>query len=170
METQQGIVKWRELSKNNGGHPWQEKQCLSRTRNERCEMGGRGAASNLGFYRDRHGRMVAYGSEFRCILQYRRMKFVELRSQVEKPRVPIETRTPKRIYVLVGRKGELKAVTFYDSNGRRRLQIDLDHEHNGFKPHRHQGYGHGEGDDLRPSEKRLVKIIERIWRRHNESK
>lgn len=132
-------------------------------------MGGRGAASGLGLYRDRHGRIVAYGSEFRCILQFRRIKFVTIRSEVEKPRVPLETRTPKRIYVLVGRKGQLKAISFYDSEGRRRLQIDLDHEHNKHKPHRHEGYDmHGEGEELRASEKRLLTIIERIWRKHNE--
>ena len=130
-------------------------------------MGGRGASSGIGLYRDRHGRMVAYGSEFRCILQVKRIKFVELRSQVEKPRVPLETRTPKRTYVLVGRKGELKAITFYDSKGLRRLQIDLDHFHGGNMPHRHTGYGHDNGTALRPSEKRLVTIIETIWRKHN---
>ena len=133
-------------------------------------MGGRGASSDLGLYRDRHGRMVAYGSEFRCILQVKRIKFVELRSQVEKPRVPIETRTPKRIYVLVGRKGELKSISFYDSKGRRRLQLDLDHPHSGISPHRHTGYGHDEGVALRPSEKRLVTIVEKIWRQHNAGK
>lgn len=133
-------------------------------------MGGRGASSGIGLYRDRHGRMVAYGSEFRCILQVKRIKFVELRSQVEKPRVPLETQTPKRTYVLVGRKGELKAITFYDSKGRRRLQIDLDHFHDGNMPHRHTGYGHDDGTALRPSEKRLVSIIEKIWRKHNEDR
>lgn len=134
-------------------------------------MGGRGAASGLGLYRDRHGRLVAYGSEFRCILQVRRIKFVTLRDEVEKPRVPLETRTPDRIYVLVGRKGQLKAISFYDSKGRKRLQIDLDHEHDKQKPHRHEGYDrHGEGAKLRDSEKRLVAAIEKIWRECHEEK
>jgi hypothetical protein len=34
-------------------------------------------------------------------------------------------------------------------------------------PHRHTGYGHDNGTALRPSEKRLVTIIETIWRKHN---
>ena len=133
-------------------------------------MGGRGAASGLGLYRDRHGRLVAYGSEFRCILQVRRIKFVTMRNEVESSRVPLETRTPKRTYVLVGKRGELKAISFYDSKGRKRLQLDLDHKHNGLKPHRHEGYDHGEGDKPRASEKRLITIIEKIWRKHNEGK
>ncbi len=133
-------------------------------------MGGRGASSGLGLYRDRHGRIVAYGSEFRCILQFRRIKFVTIRDEVESPRVPLETRTPKRIYVLVGKRGQLKAISFYDSKGMKRLQLDLDHKHKGFKPHRHTGYDHGDGDDARASEKRLIALIAKIWRQHNEGK
>ncbi len=64
-------------------------------------MGGRGAASGLALYRDRHGHMITYGSEFRCLLQVKKIKFVTLRNQQESPRIPLETQTPKRIYVLV---------------------------------------------------------------------
>lgn len=129
-------------------------------------MGGRGSASNF-LYRDRSGKFAEYGSEYKTIHQYGKIKFVQPRNTKDSVRVPEETRTKGRIYVTVGKKGELKAVTRYDKNGKKCLQIDLSHPHNGLKPHSHKGYNHKEGKRLSKSEKALVRRIEKEWGRYN---
>lgn len=137
-------------------------------------MGGRGASSGLRLYRDRHGKFVEYGSEYKTLLQDGKIKFVKSRNQNDSIRVPEETRTQGRIYVTVGRNDELKSITRYDASGKKRLQVDLSHAHtsNGIRlqPHSHDGYNHAEGRPLTSSESRIVVRVLKKWREYNESK
>ena len=137
-------------------------------------MGGRGASSGLGLYRDRNGKFVEYGTEYKTVLQDGKIKFVEMRNPNDSVRVPEETRTKGRVYVTIGKQNELKSITRYDKDGKKFLQIDLSHGHtnNGKKlqPHSHDGYNHAEGRPLTTGEQRLVNHILKIWRNCNESK
>lgn len=81
-------------------------------------MGGRGALSGLALYRDRTGKFVEYGTEYKTVLQDGNVKFVQMRNPNDSVRVPEETRTKGRIYVTAGKRGELKCITRYDEDGR----------------------------------------------------
>lgn len=129
-------------------------------------MGGRGSSSNI-LYRDRNGKFAEYGSEYVTIHQYGMVKYVKPRNSKDSVRVPEETRTKGRIYVTVGRDGQLKSITRYDKNGKKCIQIDLTHFHNGLKPHAHKGYNHRDGKRLSKSERALVDRIVKEWERCN---
>lgn len=131
-------------------------------------MGGRGAARDRTYYRDRHGKFVRYGEEYITLLQHGRIKFVTNRDKAESVTSPRETRTQGRIYVTVS-KGKLKSVTFYRKDGRKRVQIDLDHSHHGEIPHKHIGYNHGQDGKMTKSDRMLVERIKRIWKEHCEN-
>lgn len=137
-------------------------------------MGGRGASTGLAMYRDRTGKFVEYGTEYKTVLQDGNVKFVQMSNQDDSVRVPEETRTKRRIYVTVGRRGELKCITRYDEDGRKCLQIDLTHPHTSsgvrIQPHSHDTYNHAEGRPLNTSEERLLKRILKTWRRRHEAK
>ena len=77
-------------------------------------MGGRGAASGMGLYRDRYGKFVEYGTEYETVLQDGNIKFVKMRNPNDSVRVPEETRSKGRIYVTIGKNGDLKSITRYD--------------------------------------------------------
>lgn len=129
-------------------------------------MGGRGASSNF-LYRDHSGKFAEYTSEYKTLHQYGKIKYVKPKNPRESVRVPEETRTKGRIYVTVGRKGELKSITKYDKNGKKCLQIDLTHPHGGLQPHTHKGYNHKDGRKLSKSEVALVRRIKKEWERYN---
>ena len=97
-------------------------------------MGGRGAAREREYYRDRHGKFVKYGEEYTTLLQHGRIKFVTTANKSDSVTSPRETRTQGRVYVTVSSKGKLKSITFYSTDGRKRVQIDLDHKHKGEMP------------------------------------
>ena len=130
-------------------------------------MGGRGASMNRSYYRDRHGKFVKYGEEYTTLLQHGRIKFVTVANPHDSVTSPRETRTQGRIYVTVG-KGKPKCITFYQNDGRKRVQIDLDHLHHGECPHKHIGYNHGKDGKLTASDKKLIEQIKKIWKEHNE--
>ena len=130
-------------------------------------MGGRGAARDRTYYRDRHGKFVKYGEEYKTILQHGRIKFVTSAVPTDSVTSPRETRTQGRVYVTVS-KGKLKSITFYRNDGRKRIQIDLDHKHRGEQPHKHIGYNHGKDGEMHTADKQLVKRIEKIWKEYNK--
>lgn len=129
-------------------------------------MGGRGAARDRSYYRDRHGKFVKYGEEYTTLLQHGRIKFVTNRNPKDSVTSPRETRTQGRIYVTVS-KGKLKSITFYRSDGRKRIQIDLDHKHKGEMPHKHIGYNHGKDGKISHADKILIEHIIKIWKEYN---
>lgn len=136
-------------------------------------MGGRGASSGLALYRDRTGKFVEYGTEYKTVLQDGKIKFVQMRNPNDSVRVPAETRTKGRIYVTVGKRGEINCVTRYDEDGRKCLQIDLTHAHTSggvrIQPHSHDTYNRAEGRRLNKSEERLLKHVLHVWRNRHES-
>ena len=137
-------------------------------------MGGRGAASGMGLYRDRYGKFVEYGTEYETVLQDGNIKFVKMRNPNDSVRVPEETRSKGRIYVTIGKNGDLKSITRYDEDGKKVLQIDLSHAHTSggvrLQPHSHDGYNHAEGRPLTMVEERLVNHILKTWREYNANK
>lgn len=130
-------------------------------------MGGRGAASGLDPYKGRDGKMFRYGEEFKTLWQDGNIKYVTVRNPGERPRVPQITRTPGRTYVLVGEKGQLKSVCHYGKDGKLARQIDLDHFHNGMKPHAHDGFDHGEGRPMTETEIKESEHVQKRWKEHN---
>ncbi len=131
-------------------------------------MGGRGAARDRTYYRDRHGKFVKYGEEYVTLLQHGRIKFVTTANKSDSVTSPRETRTQGRVYVTVS-KGKLKYITFYRKDGRKRIQIDLDHKHKGEMPHKHIGYNHGKDGQMTMADKLLVERVKKIWKEYIEN-
>ena len=55
--------------------------------------------------------------------------------------------TKNRVYVTLDKTtGDPSYISYYDKSNKKRKQIDLNHFHNGMKPHVHHGYEHNEND------------------------
>lgn len=130
-------------------------------------MGGRGAGSGLDPYPGRGGKMFRYGEEYMTIHQDRDIKYVRPRDSGDSVRVPEETRNPDRIYATIDKQNRVKYITYYDSTGKKAVQIDLLHEHGGLRPHAHDGVNHAEGRKLTPKELHDVKTIVQSWENYN---
>ena len=134
-------------------------------------MGGRGASSGVS------EKENAYGTQFRTILKSGNIKFVEPTENNEEPL--LETMTRGRVYVLVGEKG-LKNINYYGNDLKRIKRIDLDHSHQGMKPHVQHGYYSNEIDietgvikeatKLTPEEKKMVDRVLELWDNYNKGK
>lgn len=129
-------------------------------------MGGRGARFGV----SKNGK--PYGTEFYTVLQKGKIKFVK--SVTGNAKAPMETMTKGRIYVTVNEKDELKYITFFDRQNKRRRQIDLMgnfHIIDGEKvlPHVHKGYIHNENGDrkLTKKEQTIVERVKRTWYNRN---
>ena len=125
-------------------------------------MGGRGASVGI----SKQGKK--YGTEYKTLFEKGKIKFITPTSG--SANTPMETMSKGRIYVTINNKHEIKSITFYDRQNKRRRQIDLrgtPHRVNGkaILPHVHLGYWHNEkGDrDLTRKERRLVARIKKIW-------
>lgn len=116
-------------------------------------MGGRGARS--GSYA-LYGKNLTYGDEYATVSRFSTFAGevkVVVRRDDKAPSVPRETMTGGRIYALLAydkRDGEpyIKSIATYDYQGKKNMQIDLDHNHkskvNTIKgAHVHFGYDHG---------------------------
>ena len=125
-------------------------------------MGGRCASVGI----SKQG--TKYGTEYKTLFEKGKIKFITPTSG--SANTPMETMSKGRIYVTINNKNEIKSITFYDRQNKRRRQIDLrgtPHRVNGkaILPHVHLGYWHNEkGDrDLTRKERRLVARIKKIW-------
>lgn len=131
-------------------------------------MGGRGASSGA-TYKWR-GKNQTYGDEYTTVLQHRNIKFVKINSG--STTAPMETRTKGRVYVTIANDNHIKSITYYDKNGKRKKQIDLDHIHpidgKPEKPHVHLGFNHNENGDRVPSkkERRMIDRVKKLWYNH----
>ena len=85
-------------------------------------MGSRGARSGISDV----GK--EYGTEYDTILKYQNIKFVKYKDS-KSAKSPMETMSKGRIYVTVNGQNELVYITYYDSDGKRKRQIDLNHYH-----------------------------------------
>lgn len=140
-------------------------------------FGGRGA--RFGRYKKNINGTVkdmSYGDEYETLLRYGDIKFVQQKDTDASITAPMETKTKNRIYVTLSKEGEPKAVTLYDSDGKRRKQIDISghmHKIDGvdMTEHTHLGYFHAENGTRRLSEaeRNLIDRIIRMWYSKHES-
>lgn len=142
-------------------------------------MGGRGAASPSGRYGKKNEKI--YGSEYHTVLEIGNIKFIKRNSGASS--APLETqinpeRKPNgRIYVNVSNDDKIRYISFYDQNGKKEKQWDVnDHEHrrgniNYGRNHVHYGYEHNEKGDgvLTPEERRKAAEIFSLWRKFQRS-
>ena len=121
-------------------------------------MGGRGAASGFS------DKGKPYGTEFSTLLKTSNIKFVRYNDSTA-AKTPQETMTPGRVYVTVNDRDQLTAITYYDTDGKRSKTVDLNHPHEGKRPHMHRGYNHAEGGTtgLSAKEKALVEFVVETW-------
>ncbi len=81
--------------------------------------------------------------------------------------MPIFSNTAGKIYVLIGKKGDLKSIGFYDERHMLTKTIHLDHIDHRMKPHVHMGdnYHHesGNGRQLTSDEMEVVRKAARIY-------
>ena len=131
-------------------------------------MCGRGASSGIS------NKGHKYGTEYKTVLKDGNIKFVKYKES-KSTKTPMETMTKGRVYVTVNNKNELTAITYYDNNGKRNRQIDLQKVHKGIKPHTHHGYEHNENDSKKGASKltteeiKMVDRVTKIWY-NNKSK
>lgn len=132
-------------------------------------MGGRGASSGVStLSKDEKRGGKSYGSQYHTVHQVDNIKFVTALHHRDEQEPLWETMTKGRIYVRVA-GDELKSINYYDDEGKKYKQIDLDHYHNKMKPHTHHGYKHAEydgpegGTDLTLEERAMVDRVTRAW-------
>ncbi|MGN0554154.1 MAG: hypothetical protein ACI4I1_12280 [Oscillospiraceae bacterium] len=75
-------------------------------------------------------------------------------------KAPEYSHTPGRIYAVV-KEGILKHLAYYDENHNQTVSIDLAHEHNGVKPHRHVYLQHNKNDPGVPPTDAELKLIKK---------
>ncbi|MDU4671827.1 MAG: hypothetical protein E6Y30_07130 [Finegoldia magna] len=132
-------------------------------------MGGRGASVGI----SKQGKK--YGTEYKTLFKVSNIKFISMNGKGSQ-NAPMETMTRGRVYVLVDKnKNILKNAVYFDKKNKRNKQIDLDHLHEGMKPHVHHGYYHSEyevskkgGTKLNTKEKKLIKFIDKAWKEWND--
>lgn len=108
-----------------------------------------------------------YGTEYRTVYRSGNIKFVKVNSGNTTP--PMETMTKGRVYVTVNNKDRIKSITYYDKNGKRYKQIDIDHNHyidgKPENPHKHKGYEHEEKGThyLSEKEEKMLDRVKKTW-------
>lgn len=123
-------------------------------------MGGRGASSGF----SQKGNK--YGSQYKTYFTKGNIAFVSKVSRQSESLM--ETMTKGRIYVIAGDR-KLQKIVYFDSDGKRIKEINLDHAHLGMRPHTHHGYWHNENDgprgatELSPEESEMVAKVRRYW-------
>ncbi len=81
-------------------------------------------------------------------------------------KAPEYSHTPGRIYAIV-KEGILKHLAYYDENHNQAVSIDLAHEHNGVKPHRHVYLQHNKNDLGVPPTDAEMELIKKIKKEFN---
>lgn len=122
-------------------------------------MGGRGASSGIS------DKGKKYGTEYKAVAQFGEIKVVRVNGKGSIT-APMETIARGRIYATIDKKGDIKHITFYDTHGERKKQIDIKgRPHNGIMPHAHLGYEHNEIGDrqLTDKEKSYVNDLLKKW-------
>ncbi|MFA1014917.1 hypothetical protein [Dubosiella newyorkensis] len=123
-------------------------------------MGGRGASSGF----SQKGNK--YGSQYKPYFTKGNIAFVSKVSRQSESLM--ETMTKGRIYVVAGDR-KLQKIVYFDSDGKRIKEINLDLAHLGMQPHTHHRYFHNENDgpegatSLSESERKMVEKARRYW-------
>lgn len=127
-------------------------------------MGGRGA--RLGKYYI-NNKKYNYGEEYSTVAEYGNIKFIK--KNEGSSNIPLETMTKGRIYAIINKKNDLKAIGYYDYSGKRYKHIDIQgvsHKINGKRelPHTHIAYDTHKGDsnDTRVPSKKELELIDRV--------
>lgn len=71
------------------------------------------------------------------------IEVVQLKNDKQRVRLPEESNTPNRVYVVQNKDGTLKSIGRYDSNCIKKFEMHFDHEHDGLKPHYHKWVSKG---------------------------
>lgn len=121
-------------------------------------MGGRGAFVNVN---TGDFRFVENGQKYHSVGEVDGIKIlVQSSGSVS---APFYSHTANRMYATI-QKGELKYITKYDDNHNKMYSIDLLHNHNGLRPHKHLGNDHTTAYKLSDDE---IKIVNKIRREFN---
>ena len=72
------------------------------------------------------------------------IKVVQLKDNKKRVRLPEESNTPNRIYVIFNKDGTLKSIGKYGSDCLKKFEIHFDHKHDGLQPHYHKWIYKGE--------------------------
>lgn len=76
-------------------------------------------------------------------------------------KAPEYSHTANRVYAII-QDGKLKHVAYYDANHKQSIDIDLQHDHKGVRPHRHEYLSHGKNDPGVPPTAAEMAVINRI--------
>lgn len=126
-------------------------------------MGGRGASLGVSV----NGNI--YASQYRTVLASGNIKFVEKREGSTESL--LETMTARRVYVEINSRGKPGAIHYFDKKNMRVKTIDLDHRHQGRKPHSHRGYYHDVYvGGMSQKEKRMIDRVYSLWETKKKSK
>lgn len=86
---------------------------------------------------------------------------------------PMETMSPRRVYVTINENNKIKSIAYFDKSNKRYKQVDLDHSHyvdgKQTSPHTHMGYFHDENGtrELNTEEKKLLEKVKKEWYSHS---
>lgn len=120
-------------------------------------FGGRGASSGIS------SKGNKYGSQYHTVLESGNMKFVENNKDINEREALMETMTPGRIYVQVGKNDILRIIMFDKKNKRIRT---IERDKRTEKWHTHHGYEHSEYGERQheipteEDEKMLARVME----------
>ena len=118
-------------------------------------MGGRGASSGMS------DKGNPYGSQYHALFTAGNVKFVS--KNARESETLMETMTRGRVYVHV-EGNDIKSIVYFDNDGKRSKQIDMDHAHLGVSPHAHEGYYHSEfRKNLTTEERAMVDRAVDAW-------
>lgn len=130
-------------------------------------MGGRGASSGTS------AKGKPYGSEYDTVYEAGNIKFVM--ASDGSATAPLETMTHGRVYVTINANDQLKFISYYSNEKKRKKTIDLTKPHNGVIPHVHNGYLHNENDGRKgfsnptTEENRMIARVYDLWyNRHSK--
>lgn len=104
------------------------------------------------------------------------IEVVQLKNDKQRVRLPEESHTPNRVYVVYNKDGSLKSIGRYDSTCLKKFEMHFDHEHDGLNPHYHKWVSKGgvargpetkgNGKNARniayPLTKGMIKLYEKI--------
>ncbi|MCM1143002.1 MAG: hypothetical protein NC453_30930 [Muribaculum sp.] len=71
------------------------------------------------------------------------IEVVQLRNANQRVRLPEESHTPNRVYVVFNKDGTLKSIGRYGSDCLKKFEMHFDHEHDGLQPHYHKWVSKG---------------------------
>ena len=90
------------------------------------------------------------------------------------PTIPIFSNTANKIYALIGKRGTIKSIGFYDETHRLTKVIHLDHGDGGitgYHVHIGDSYHHESGNSRHPTEEEygIIKRVLSLWKEKGEA-